>query len=208
MPKSETAVCRLCRREGVKLYLKGARCEGPKCALERRDTPPGEHPFRRGRRSEYAMRLREKQRAKRYYGLREAQFRRYFAEAERQKGNTAENLFRLLERRLDNIVYRGGFAASHAAARQLVVHGHIAVNGRRLNRPSYLVCVGDVITVYGSEKQVARVQAEMEANKGREVPHWLDVQASPPQIRMVELPKGEEITAGFQPRLIVELCSR
>jgi len=206
--KNRIAVCRLCRREGVKLYLKGARCEGAKCAVERRDTPPGLRTWRRGRRSEYALRLREKQRAKRYYGVRETQFRRYFDLAEREKGNTGEHLFRLLEQRLDNVVYRAGMSDSRGGARQLVSHGHVDVNGRRVDRPAYSVHVGDVITVHGKEKIVEVVKAAMDANKGRDIPDWLAVQIDPPQVRMADLPRGEELTAGFQPHLIIELCSR
>ena len=206
--KNRIAVCRLCRREGVKLYLKGARCEGAKCAVERRDTPPGPRTWQRGRRSEYAVRLREKQRAKRYYGIRETKLRRYFGQAERQQGDTGENLFRLLERRLDNVVYRAGMSESRPGARQLVGHGHIDVNGRRVDRPGYSVCVGDVLTVHGKEKVVEVVKTAMDANKGRDIPDWLAVQIDPPQVRMADLPKGEELTAGFQPHLIIELCSR
>jgi small subunit ribosomal protein S4 len=208
MTNATNAVCRLCRREGVKLYLKGSRCEGAKCTIERREAPPGEHTFRRGRRSEYGTRLREKQRAKRYYGVREAQFTKYFTEAERIKGDTGENLFRILELRLDNIVYRGGFSASHAAARQFVAHGHVTVNGKRINRPSYQLKTGDAIEVYDGQEMKDTVKAEIDASKGREVPDWLSSQVDPPQIKLTGEPKGSEITAGFQPQLIVELCSR
>lgn len=203
-----TAKCVLCRREGIKLYLKGTRCDSPTCAFNRRDYPPGEHPFRRGKISEYAVRLREKQRCKRTFGVREAQFRRYFRLAERSKGNTAENLFRILECRLDNVVYRLGFGLSRRHARQLIGHGLIRVNGHRLDRPGYLVQPNDVITSRKTDRIATLVKAVHEQTKSRTVPSWLEVQEDPLEGRVVALPKADELAEGFEPQLIVEICSR
>jgi len=208
MPTNRNAVCRLCRREGVKLFLKGARCDGAKCTLNRRENPPGVHGYRRRRRSEYGVRLREKQRAKRYYGIRERQFRLYFAEAERQKGDTGENLFILLERRLDNVVYRAGLGLSRSHARQLIVHGHFAVNGRRTDRPSFRLAPNDVVALWSPEHSGDLMQSILEQTKDQSVPEWIEVQREPLQVRVRHLPSGEEATVGFQPHLIVELCSR
>ena len=202
------AVCKLCRREGVKLFLKGSKCDGAKCTLNRRENPPGVHGFRRRRRSEYAIRLREKQRAKRYYGVRERQFRLYFEEAERLKGNAGENLFIQLERRFDNIIYRAGLGLSRPSARQLIVHGCFAINGRRTNKPSAKVSEGDVITLWNPEKSKALLVSIMDQTKGREAPEWLSVEKEPLHVKVQALPGGEEATTGFQPHLIVELCSR
>jgi len=158
--------CRLCRREGLKLFLRGTRCESAKCAVTRRETPPGMLSWRRGRLSEYGIQLREKQKVKRYYGVLERQFRRVFAEAVRQPGNTGERLLVLLERRLDNVVLRIGFAPSRAQARQFIVHGHITVNGRRVDRPSFMVKVGDEIGVRAPERSQKLVQEGLAASKG------------------------------------------
>lgn len=204
----KNAKCALCRREGIKLYLKGTRCDGPKCTFDRRDYPPGEHPFRRGKISEYAVRLREKQRCKRIFGVREAQFRRYFRLAERLKGNTGENLFRILERRIENVVYRLGFALSRRHARQLVGHGLILVNGRRVDRPGYLVQPNDVITPRKIERVGELVKGFHEQVKGRSLPSWLGVQEEPLEGRVAALPKADELAEGFEPQLIVEICAR
>ena len=200
--------CELCRREGTKLFLKGSRCESPKCGFQRRDYPPGVHPFRRGKLSEYGIRLREKQRCKRLFGLRERQFRRYFRSAERLKGNTGENLFQILERRLDNVLYRLGFALSRRHARQLVVHGLVDLNGKRCDRPGALVHVSDVIAPHGNEKARKAAKDAHEQSRGRAVPSWLDVQPEPLEGRLQAMPGGEELTQGFEPQLIVEICSR
>ena len=210
MAKGQTITfkCEACRREGTKLFLKGARCESPKCAFHRRDYPPGQHPFKRGKISEYGVRVREKQRCKRTFGLRERPFRRLFALAERQAGNTGENLFRLLERRLDNALYRMGFALSRRQARQLVAHGLIFVNGHRVDRASYLVEPTDVVTPRPKEKTVNLLKMFHDSVKGRVVPSWLDVQAEPLEGRVIALPKAEEIAEGFEPQLIVEICAR
>lgn len=200
--------CELCRREGTKLYLKGTRCDSPKCAFQRRDYPPGVHPFRRGKLSEYAVRLREKQRCKRQFGVRERQFRRYFRVAERLKGNTGENLFRVLERRLDNVVYRLGFALSRRHARQLVVHGYIGVNSRRVDRPGALVGINDIVRPHSREKAVQLLKGVRDQTKGRPLPSWLETQEEPIEGRVLGMPKADELAEGFEPQLIVECCSR
>lgn len=209
MAKKITAnKCELCRREGAKLFLKGTRCHGPKCAFGRRDYPPGMHPFRRGKISEYGVRFREKQRCKRTFGLRESQFRRFFEMANRLKGNTGENLFQFLERRLDNVLFRLGLATSRKQARQMVAHGNIYVNGHRVNRPSYLVSLNDVITPRPKDDIVAMVKANFEATRGRSVPSWLEAQAEPLEGRVIAMPKAEDLAEGFEPQLIVEICAR
>lgn len=200
--------CELCRREGTKLFLKGSRCEGPKCAFHRRDYPPGMHPFRRGKISEFGVRLREKQRCKRTFGMRDAQFMRFFHMAERLAGNTGENLFQLLERRLDNALFRSGLALTRKQARQMIAHGLINVNGERLNRPSYLVKPNDVIAPRKAERTVAFVKSIAETTKGRAAPSWLETQADPLEARIIALPKADEVAEGFEPQLIVEICAR
>ena len=200
--------CELCRREGTKLFLKGARCESPKCAFQRRDYPPGMHPFRRGKISEYGVRFREKQRCKRTFGMREAQFRRFFEMANRLTGNTGENLFRLLERRLDNVLFRLGMASSRRQARQQIAHGLIWVNGIRCNRSSYLVRPNDVIKPRSVEKIVSLFKTNVETAKGRSVPSWLELQPEPLEGRIIGLPKADELAEGFEPQLIVEICAR
>ena len=210
MGKGQTIAmkCEACRREGAKLFLKGARCESPKCAFHRRDYPPGQHPFRRGKISEYGVRVREKQRCKRTFGMRERPFRRLFALAERQTGNTGENLFRLLERRLDNVLFRMGLAFSRRHARQVIAHGLIFVNGRKLDRPGYLVELNDTITPRPKERVVSLFKAIKESTKGRVVPSWLDVQPEPLEGKVTALPKADELAEGFEPQLIVEICAR
>lgn len=208
MAKRNTAVCRLCRREGAKLFLKGYRCDGAKCAFQRRDYPPGMHPFQRGKISEYGIRLREAQRCKRSYGVRDRQFRRYYKMADQQKGNTGENLLRLMERRLDNVVYRLGMGASRSQARQEVVHGHICVNGRRVDRPSYLVRDGDRVQPESKEKVVGRIRETREQTKSRELVTWLEVDDEDMAGRVISLPKAEELPDEFNTTLIVEFFSR
>lgn len=207
MALKQKSVCRLCRREGVRLFLKGQRCEGGKCAVAKRDSAPGVHGFRRRPRSEYALRLREKQRAKRYYGVRERQFMINFRQAETMGGDTGQNLFILLERRLDNVIYRAGLGLSRFHARQIVVHGNIKVNGKRVDRPAYQVKTGDVITAW-NEKSAQLLKELLEQTKDRAAPEWLEVQKDPLEVRMAAMPPAEEATIGFQPHLIVELCSR
>ncbi len=203
-------VCRLCRREGMKLFLKGERCYAEKCAIEKRNVPPGQQ-GRRRRPSKvmgYGSQLREKQKVKRTYGVLENQFRRYFAAAERQRGITGETLLQLLERRLDNVVYRLGLATSRPQARQLVRHGHVQVNGRRADIPSFSLKAGDAVGVrQRSAKQPAILYA-MEEVKGRGIPDWLEFDASTLTGRVAALPTREQINLPVQEQLIVELYSK
>jgi small subunit ribosomal protein S4 len=202
-------VCRLCRREGMKLFLKGTRCSTPKCAVDRREGVPGMHQFRRGKASEYAIRLREKQKVKRYYGIFERQFRKYFEIASRRPGNTGDALMSLLERRLDNVVTRLGFAVSRAQARQLIGHGHILVNTRKLDIPSYLVRPGDTIQVKDREHSRNMVAANIALEGMPPVPDWLDrTSAEPAEGRVSRLPSTQDIGLPVTPQLIVELLSR
>ena len=208
MARYTGSVCRLCRREGCKLFLKGEKCYGPNCTVGKRPTPPGEHGQARQRKqSEYGLQLREKQKAKRAYGILESQFHRYFEEAERMKGITGENLLVLLERRLDNIVYRLGFGASRPQARQLVLHGHIRVNGKKVNVPSYLVSAGDVVTIREKSAESDHFKALREGT-GRVVPKWLTIDAENLKATVDAMPKREDIDLTIQENLIVELYSR
>ena len=208
MARYTGSVCRLCRREGCKLFLKGDKCYGPKCAVSARPTPPGEHGHARMRKqSEYGMQLREKQKAKRAYGVLENQFHRYFETAERQKGVTGENLLVLLERRLDNVVYRLGFGASRPQARQLVLHGHIRVNGQKVTIPSYLVDAGDEISIREKSAEAEHFKA-MREGTGKVVPKWLTIDAPNLKASVAALPKREDIDLTIQENLIVELDSR
>ena len=202
--------CRLCRREGIKLMLKGARCDTAKCPLERqwRNTPPGMHNWRRRRGSEYAVRLREKQKVKRFYGIFERQFRRYFKMAEREKTNTGVALLRLLERRLDNVVYKLGFAPSRAAARQTITHGHIYVNGRKASSPSMLVKVGDKISVKPSEKSQKLIRQRLEEIGEPSVQNWLKLDTAKLEGTVVAMPSRDDVTIPVEENLIVEFCSR
>ena len=201
-------VCRLCRRDGLKLFLKGSRCDTPKCAFERRPTPPGVIQKRRPKPTDYGLRLREKQKVKHYYGVLERQFRTYFARAVRGKGNTGESLMALLERRLDNIVHRLGFAASRAAARQMVMHGHITINGRRLDIPSYLVKPCDLVRVKNRVKSLQLVHAAIAENR-REVPDFLSrIEGAIPEARIDRLPGADDVSLPVQTNLIIELCSK
>jgi small subunit ribosomal protein S4 len=192
----------------MKLFLKGTRCDTPKCAVERRESAPGMHSFRRGKLTDYGVHLREKQKVKHYYGVLERQFRMYFAEAERGKGNTGETLMRLLERRLDNIVHRLGFGHSRAQARQLIRHGHLTVNGRRVDVPSYLVRAGDVIRAKNRPKSLTLMQARA-AEAVRDVPDFLArVDGQVPEGHVLRLPETSDISLPIQTQLIVELCSK
>lgn len=200
--------CRLCRREGEKLFLKSERCFN-KCSFERRSTPPGErHRRSTTKYSEYGRQLRQKQKAKRIYGVFERQFKRYFRDAERQKGITGETLLRMLESRLDNIVYRLGFASSRAEARQLVSHSHFLVNGKRVNIPSYLIKVGDVIQVRERSQQIDRIQQALELAQQRGVPEWLSLDPERKQGVVNAIPVREQIPTTIQEQLIVELYSK
>ena len=208
MARNTDSVCRLCRRENLKLFLKGERCYTDKCAIERRNYPPGQHGQGRPKFSEYSLQLREKQKVKRMYGLLENQFRRTFTEAARTKGITGETLLVLLERRLDNVAYRVGFASSRAEARLLVRHGHILVNGRRVNIPSFTVKVGDVVSVKESSRQIGRVLTAMEGAQRRGVPDWADVDRDACSGRIKILPSRNDITMPINEKLIVELYSK
>ena len=208
MARYTGAVCRLCRREGLKLFLKGERCYTDKCAIERRNYPPGEHGQARPKFSEYSVQLREKQKLRRMYGVLEGQFRRYFAMADRAKGVTGETLLQLLERRLDNIVYRIGFATSRAEARQLVRHGHFRVNGRKVNVPSYLVRAGDTVTVRDRSQKVARIQESLELAQRRGVPDWLEITPESFAGRVKALPARSDLTMPINEKLVVELYSK
>jgi len=208
MARYTQAVCRMCRREGMKLFLKGTRCDTPRCAVERRESAPGMHSFRRGKLTDYGVHLREKQKVKHYYGVLERQFRTYFAEAERGKGNTGETLMALLERRLDNIVHRLGFGLSRSQARQIIRHGHITVNGRRVDIPSYLVRPGDVIRAKNRPKSLQLVQGRV-AEAVREVPDFLSrVEGQVPEGHVLRLPEAADASIPVQTQLIVELCSK
>jgi small subunit ribosomal protein S4 len=202
-------VCRLCRRERMKLFLKGERCFKEKCAIERRGYPPGQHGQRRGRRSlNYGPQLREKQKVKRIYGILEQQFRKYFHEAERRKGITGENLLILLERRLDNVVYSLGFASSRPQARQLVRHGHVQVEGRKVSIPSFSVREGQTITIKEGSRKNDFIRTAVESARGRGIPDWLELNAETFAGKVLTLPKREDIKLPVQEQLIVELYSR
>ena len=200
--------CRLCRRQNMELYLKGERCYTDKCAIKRRNYPPGQHGQARTKTSDYGVQLREKQKVRRIYGILEKQFRSYFEEADRQKGITGENLLFLLERRLDNIVYRLGFASSRTEARQLVKHSHFTLNGRKANIPSIQVRVGDVISVREKSKKIAAINESLEAVVRRGVPQWIELDKDAYKGLMKSIPTREDITMPIQEQLIVELYSK
>ena len=208
MARHTDPVCKLCRREGLKLFLKGDRCFTLKCAIEKRNYPPGEHGQRRSKPSEYGLQLREKQKMKRIYGIHETQFRNYFEMAERQKGITGENLVRLLEQRLDNVVHRLGFGASRAQARMLVGHGHIRVNGRRVTIPAYLVRAGDVVEVAPASRDREAIKIALEGAKKRRVPSWLELIAADFKGTVRSLPSKEETAIPVQEQLVVALYSK
>ena len=202
-------VCRLCRREELKLFLKGERCYTDKCAIERRNYPPGQHgQARRRKQSDYGEQLREKQKVKRMYGLAEKQFRNYYFRAARMKGVTGENLLTLLERRLDNVIYRLGFACNRAEARQLVLHRHFVVNGRRVNVPSFLVRAGSVIEVRESSRKVGKIQDALSGVDRRGLPAWLEVDKDNLKGSVVSMPSRQDITVPIREQLIVELYSK
>ncbi len=202
-------VCRLCRREGQKLFLKGERCLGPKCAIERRRYAPGQHGQARGRKpSEYGVRLREKQKARRIYGVLERQFRKHYTEAERRGGATGANLLQLLETRLDNVVYRMGFADSRPQARQIVRHGHFTVNGRRTDIPSFIVKPGDVIAVREGSRKREYFQTIGQLLNRRNVPSWLTLDVASMSGRVISLPEADQVDSKINAQLIVEFYSR
>ena len=200
--------CKLCRREGKKLFLKGDRCYTGKCALERRSYAPGQHGQNRKKTSEYGLQLRAKQSARRYYGVSEGQFHKYFLMAERKEGVTGTNLLQLCESRLDNIVYTAGFARSRAQARQLVHHAHFTVNGTNVDIPSYLVKAGDVIAVKDTSKSTDEFKTLVESNASRTIPKWIDADAQAMTAKVVALPEREEIATPVEEHLIVEFYSK
>ncbi len=198
----------MCRREGTKLFLKGQRCDTDRCAFERRQNPPGMHTYRRGKLTDYGIHLREKQKVKHYYGVLESQFRKYFGMAERAKGNTGKVLMSLLERRLDNVVHRLGFGQSRAKARQVISHGHVLVNGCRVDVASYIVRPGDVISVKNRPKSLELVQAAL-AESGRDIPDFLSrVDGPQPEGQVLRIPEAEDVSIPVESQLIVELCSK
>lgn len=208
MARYTDPVCRLCRREGVKLFLKGERCYSDKCAIDRRAYPPGQHGQGRKRTSEYGLQLREKQKARRVYGVLEKQFRAYYAEAARRKGITGDALLRMLEMRLDNVVFRLGFAASRAEARQLVKHGHFDVDGRRVDIPSYQIKVNQVLSVSERSASSPRFKELLEAAESRTAPAWLERDIPTRQGKVLRVPAREEIDAPVTEQLIIEYYSR
>jgi small subunit ribosomal protein S4 len=202
------SVCRLCRREGLKLFLKGDRCYSERCAFERRAYPPGQHGQKRSKFSEYGIQLREKQKVKRMYGLLERQFRLAFQKAERMKGITGENLLLLLERRLDNIVFRMGFAQTRTEARQLVRHGHFMVNGGKVDIPSYQVKEGDSVQLRDRSQKIARIGESLQTVVRRGIPGWVEIDAKTFTGTVKALPRREDLTMPIQEQLIVELYSK
>ena len=208
MARYTGAVCKLCRREGKKLYLKGERCYTGKCAIERRAYAPGQHGQSRKKATEYGLQLRAKQQAKRYYGIQEGQFYKYFLMAERKQGVTGENLLRICESRLDNVVYLLGWANSRAEARQLVTHGHYKVNGKKVNIPSYLLKAGDEVSIKDKSLDSDKIKATLEANASRPVPQWLDLNAEAHAAKILALPTREQIMVPVEEHLIVELYSK
>ena len=208
MARYTQAVCRLCRREGTKLFLKGDRCFSAKCGVERRGYPPGQHGQGRARFSDYGVQLREKQKVKRMYGLLENQFARTMKRAARMKGRAGENLLVLLERRLDNVVFRMGFATSRAEARQLVRHGHFTVNGRKASIPSMTLRLGDVVKLREKSQKVERVSGALDTLEGKSVPKWLETDKDNFTGIVKAVPMREDITMPIQEQLIVELYSR
>ena len=208
MARYTGAVCRLCRREGAKLFLKGDRCYTEKCSFSRREYAPGEAGRKRVKESEYRMQLREKQKTKRLYGLLEKQFHHYYEMASRQQGVTGENLLRILESRLDNVVYRLGFAKSRAEARQQVRHGHIYVNGRRVDIPSFRVRPGDLVSVAPKAREMLVIKSALISNERVQVPAWLEIDIEKLQGSVLSLPNRDQIDADIREQLIVELYSK
>ena len=208
MARYTGAVCRLCRREGQKLFLKGERCYSDKCSVALRGYAPGQHGQGRKKSSEYGMQLRAKQTARRFYGVQENQFHHYFEIAERKQGITGDNLLRILESRLDNVVYRVGFASSRAEARQLVGHGHFEVNGKRVDIASYLLKAGDVVSICEKSRGSEKIKAVVEANRARPVPQWIDINRDQLTAKVIALPTRDQIEAPVEEQLIVEFYSK
>ena len=208
MARYTGAVCKLCRREGKKLFLKGDRCYTGKCAIERRSYAPGQHGQNRKKTSEYGLQLRAKQTAKRYYGIQEGQFHKYFLMAERRQGVSGENLLRICESRLDNVVYLLGWASSRAEARQLTIHAHYLVNGKKVDIPSYLLKEGDVVSLKAKSLDSDKIKAVLEANASRPVPTWLDKDAENNSAKITRMPEREEIGVPVEEHLIIEFYSK
>ena len=208
MARYTGAVCRLCRREGQKMFLKGERCYSEKCSVALRGYAPGQHGQGRKKSSEYGLQLRAKQTARRFYGVQENQFHHYFEIAERKQGITGDNLLRILESRLDNVVYRVGFASSRAEARQLVGHGHFEVNGKRVDIASYLLKAGDVVSICEKSRGSEKIKAVVEANSARPVPQWIDVNRDQLTAKVIALPTRDQIEAPVEEQLIVEFYSK
>lgn len=208
MARYTGAVCKLCRREGKKLFLKGERCYTGKCAVERRAYAPGQHGQSRKKTSEYGLQLRAKQQARRYYGIQEGQFHKYFLMAERKQGMTGENLLRICESRLDNVVYLLGWADSRAEARQLVTHGHYKVNGKKVDIPSYLLKAGDTVSIKDKSKDSDKFKAILEGNASRPVPQWLECDNDALTAKVTALPTREQIMVPVEEHLIVEFYSK
>ena len=208
MARYTGAVCRQCRREGKKLFLKGERCYSDKCSIGLRSYAPGQHGQGRKKSSEYGLQLRAKQTARRFYGVQENQFHHYFEIAERKQGITGDNLLRILESRLDNVVYRVGFASSRAEARQLVGHGHFEVNGKRVDIASYLLKAGDVVSICEKARGLDKIKAVVEANSARPVPQWIDVDREALSAKVIVLPNRDQIEAPVEEQLIVEFYSK
>ena len=202
--------CKYCRREGMKLMLKGSRCETGKCAVERRERhmAPGMHGWRRGRHTDYGVRLREKQKVKRYYGMLNKQFMRYFRKAERRTGNTGQVLLEMLEMRFDNVIYKLNFAPSRKAARQLISHGHIHVNGHKVDIPDYAMKVGDKITLKNNSKTSTLVKAQLESNPGFAAQGWLQLDTEKPSATVVGIPSRDDVQLVVEEQLVVEFCSK
>ena len=208
MARYTGAVCKLCRREGKKLFLKGERCYTGKCAFERRSYAPGQHGQSRKKTSEYGMQLRAKQQARRYYGIQEGQFHKYFLMAERRQGMTGENLLKICESRLDNVAYLLGWASSRAEARQLTTHGHYLVNGKKVDIPSYLLKEGVVVSLRQKSLDSDKIKAVLEANGSRPVPEWLDKDSENMTAKVVKMPDREQIEVPVEEHLIVEFYSK
>ncbi len=208
MARYTGAVCKLCRREGQKLFLKGERCYSDKCSVGIRAYAPGQHGQGRKKSSEYGIQLRAKQRARRFYGVQEAQFHHYFEIAERKQGITGENLLQILESRLDNVVYRAGFASSRAEARQLVGHGHFEVDGKRVDIASYLLKAGETVAICEKSKSSEKIKAVLETNGSKPVPEWIDVDKTALTAKVVNLPERAQIEAPVEEQLIVEFYSK
>ena len=208
MSRHTGSKCRLCRREAMRLFLKGERCFTAKCSVARRDSTPGMHTWRRGKPSQYSIQLREKQKVKRYYSVRERPFRHLFHHAERARGSTGETLLTMLERRLDNVLYLAGFAASRSHARQMITHGHITVKDRRVHVGSFLVSQDDVIRPKASERSIEQVKESLETSTFRDTPAWLEVSEAPPAITVRALPGRDDVSVETREQLVVELLSK